>query len=240
MLRERAREPFSSVDELARRVPELRKNELVTLAEIGALNAFSVPGSQFSEKFAQQVHLRTATREPGTRLHRRDALWQVARAARPSGPLLQEAAAAEPGSPLAPMRAEERLVADFRGTGLSVGPHPMAYRRAKMEALGVQRACDLPRLAGGRRVRVAGCVIARQRPGTARGFVFLSLEDETGIANVILTPDVFDRQRTLLVSEPFLVVEGRLQNQDRVVSVRAERVFSLAVTRAQMRSHDFH
>ena len=138
------------------------------------------------------------------------------------------------------MSAEERLVADFRGTGLTVGPHPMAYGRERLNALGVRRACELPHLPGGKRVRVAGCVIARQRPGTARGFLFLSLEDETGIANAIVTPDVFAQNRWLLSSAPFLLVEGRLQNQDHVLSVKAERIRALDVTRAQIRSHDFH
>jgi error-prone DNA polymerase len=138
------------------------------------------------------------------------------------------------------MSAEERLVADFRGTGLTVGPHPMAYGRARLNALGVRRACELAHLPGGKVVRVAGCVIARQRPGTARGFVFLSLEDETGIANAIVAPDVFDQNRWLLSSAPFLLVEGRLQHQDNVISVRAERIQALEVTRAQTRSHDFH
>jgi error-prone DNA polymerase len=89
-------------------------------------------------------------------------------------------------------------------------------------------------------VKTAGCVIARQRPGTAHGFVFLSLEDETGIANAIVTPDLFEKNRLLLVSERFLLVEGILQNVDNVVSVKADRVLPLAVTEAQTTSHDFH
>jgi error-prone DNA polymerase len=87
---------------------------------------------------------------------------------------------------------------------------------------------------------VAGCVIARQRPGTAHGFVFLSLEDETGIANAIVTPDMFDRHRLLLGREKFLLVEGVLQKQDNVISIRAERVSPVAITRAATSSHDFH
>jgi error-prone DNA polymerase len=224
LLAERARAPFTSIDDLARRVPELRKNELVLLAEIGALNP--VPSSQFPV--------------PGRKLHRRDALWQVERAVRPPGPLLRGLPDDSVPSPLAPLRDEERLVADFRGTGLTVGPHPMAYQRARLDALGVRRASELARLPQGRRVRVAGCVIARQRPGSARGFVFLSLEDETGIANAILTPDVFTAHRFTVVSESFLLIEGALQNQDGVVSVKAARVLPLAVTRAPTSSHDFH
>jgi error-prone DNA polymerase len=254
LVRARDAEPFSSIDDLARRVPELRKDELEALAEIGALNSvaggewrvasqFSVLSSQFSENEKRKTRHEKPT-------HRRDALWQVARAVRPAGPLLRDPSEAddsqlgaqdsELASPLAPMSAEERLVADFRGTGLTVGPHPMAYVRARLNTLGVRRACELAHLPGGKAVRVAGCVIARQRPGTARGFVFLSLEDETGIANAIITPDVFDRNRWLLSSAPFLLVEGRLQHQDNVISVKAERIHALEVTRAETRSHDFH
>jgi error-prone DNA polymerase len=116
----------------------------------------------------------------------------------------------------------------------------MAYRRSEMNRLGVRPANVLPRLPSGRRVRTAGLVIARQRPGTARGFVFLSLEDETGIANAILTPDLFEQHRLLLISEQFLLIEGVLQNQDNVVSVKAERIVPLHLTAAATESHDFH
>src|SRR5205807_4118339 len=89
-------------------------------------------------------------------------------------------------SPLHQMTDEERLVADFHGSGMSTGPHPLTYCREALSKLQVKRACDLPRVPDGQYTRVAGCVIARQRPGTAKGFVFLSLEDETGISNVIV------------------------------------------------------
>jgi error-prone DNA polymerase len=138
------------------------------------------------------------------------------------------------------MTAEERLVADFRGTGLTVGPHPMAYHRARMEAMGIRKASDLSRMPDGQRLRIAGGVIARQRPGTAKGFVFLSLEDETGIANAIVTPGLFQKNRLLLSSEKFLMVEGILQNQDNVISVKAEQVSPLLITRAETSSHDFY
>ena len=143
-------------------------------------------------------------------------------------------------SPLKPMDIEERLVADFHGTGMTVGPHPMAYRRAEMKALGVRAAAELGRIPAGKHVRIAGGVIARQRPGTAKGFVFLSLEDETGISNAIITPDVFEQNQVTLVREQFLMVEGRLERQDNVISVRAERVCPLAITRAETSSHDFY
>ena len=250
LVRERERRPFSSIDDLARRVSELRKNELVALAEVGALNSVAscqlpvvsdVSSSSFLVSREKQVSdEKQETRNEKLQFHRRDALWQVEKAARLPGPLLEEIAEPQGTSPLAAMSNEERLVADFRGTGLTLGPHPMAYRRTEMAALGVRPARDLPSLPNGKRVRAAGCVIARQRPGTARGFVFLSLEDETGIANAIITPDLFEKNRLLLVGEQFLMVEGVLQNQDNVVSVKAERVLPLAITRAATVSHDFH
>jgi error-prone DNA polymerase len=138
------------------------------------------------------------------------------------------------------MNHEERLVADFRGTGLTVGPHPMAYRREWLNAMGIRRASELCDLPSGKRLRIGGCVITRQRPGTAKGFVFISLEDETGVANAIIAPDLFHRNRLLLASERFLAIEGILQNQDNVISVKAERVLPLFVTKAETSSHDFH
>jgi error-prone DNA polymerase len=180
------------------------------------------------------------TRNSKLPLHRRDALWQVERAVRPSGPLLENQPEPDAPSPLVPMNHEERLVADFHGTGLTVGPHPMAYKRAWLNAMGIRRASELRDLPTGKRLRIGGCVITRQRPGTAKGFVFLSLEDETGVANAIVRPDLFHQNRLLLTSERFLAIEGILQNQDNVISVRAERVQPLFVTKAETSSHDFH
>jgi error-prone DNA polymerase len=250
LVRARQQCAFESIADLARRVPELRKDELVMLAEVGALNPVASGQSPVASRVSsfefqvssetQPAHSKFETRNSKVTFHRRDALWQVERAARPAGPLLEKIPERDEASPLARMSDDERLVADFRGTGLTVGPHPMAYRRAELNALGVKRASELEKLPHGKFVRAAGCVIARQRPGTANGFVFLSLEDETGIANAIVTPDVFERNRLLLVSEKFLLIEGRLQHQDNVISVKAERVLPLDVTRAETRSHDFH
>ena len=127
--------------------------------------------------------------------------------------------------PLLPLTPIERVVADYDGTGLTIGPHPMTYRRAEMALRGVLRATDLPKARAGRRVRVAGAVITRQRPGTAKGFVFLTIEDETGIANVIVRPDVYDAHRMTVVEAPFLLIEGILQQQEGVTSIRAERLY---------------
>jgi error-prone DNA polymerase len=125
------------------------------------------------------------------------------------------------------MTPSERVVADYLGTGLTIGPHPVALRRADLAQRGVLRAMDLPAERAGRRVRIAGAVITRQRPGTAKGFCFLTIEDETGIANVIVRPDLFDANRHAIVREPFILVEGVLQQQDGVTSVRAERVMAM-------------
>jgi error-prone DNA polymerase len=218
IVRARTEHPFTSIDDLILRVPELQKSDLVQLAEIGALNFI----------------------DPSNRKHRRDALWQVERAAQRTGPLLEKLEPEEESSPLEMMTAEERLVADFGGTGMTLGPHPMAYCRAELQPRGVLRAIDLAALPNGRPVRVAGCVIARQRPGTAKGFVFLSLEDETGIANIIVTPDVLDRYRATIIQGKFLLFEGALQNIDNVIHVKAARVEEIAILHAAPPSRDFH
>ena len=210
---------FASIEDLTRRTG-LRRDELATLADIGALNAF--------------------TNE------RRSALWQVERAVRPAGALFGDPGDSDPGSlipdprsPLPVMSANERLHADYAGTSLTIGPHPMALRRDDMALRGVLRASDLPQVRNGRRVRVAGMVITRQRPGTAKGFVFLTLEDETGISNVIIRPDLFDRERQVVIRRPFLLVDGILQHQDGVVSVKAERVQPIDGG-ASVDAHDFY
>ena len=225
IVHERAVRAFTCIEDIKLRVPEIQKTELTTLAEIGALNFIR-----------------------GKRdLHRRDALWQVERASRSAGPLFAEKTRAENSEPLdanaSPLRAmspEERLVADFSGTGMTVGLHPMGYHRARMKELGVRSAIELSKLPDGTFVRVAGGVIVRQRPGTAKGFCFLSLEDETGIANAILTPQVYEKNHLVIVHQQFLLVEGPLQNQDGVVSVKVAAVQGISISRAASVSHDFH
>ena len=221
LLAARSREGlFATADELSLRVPELNRKELVALARIGALNML------------------------GEVSHRRDALWQVEQAGRPVGPLLRSAeiakAAAHTSKPLRKMTDEERLTADYAGTGLTTGPHPMAYHRAALRQAGILSAAELAQNGSRPFVRIAGCVIARQRPGTAKGFVFLSLEDETGIANVILTPDIFERDRIVVTRCRFLRIEGPLQNQDGVIHVKAQRIVPLEISSADVRSRDFH
>jgi DNA polymerase III alpha subunit len=274
IVRERERAEFASIHDLARRVPELKKSELNTLADIGALNSvasckLSVAGTSGLNAISSspQRHGDTETNsvnatEAGFRnsvsnlhfddisvspclrgenlFHRRDALWSVGAAANSCGPLLENISEPDTQSPLMRMTHEERLVADFRGTGMTVGPHPMAYHRERLQKMCVRTASELGALPSGRKVQIAGGVIARQRPGTAKGFVFLSLEDETGVSNAIVNPGLFQQNRLLLSREQFLLIEGILQNQDGVISVKASRVLPLHITRAQTTSHDFH
>ena len=197
---------FRNVDALAEHVPELDRNELVALARIGALNSL------------------------GEVEHRRDALWQVEQAGRPVGPLLRGAEddRAARSKPLQKMTADERIAADYAGTGITTGPHPMAYLRESLRQHGILSAQELEDCAGNRFVRIAGRVICRQRPGTAKGFVFLSVEDETGIANVILTPDVFEQNRLVVTRSRFLLVEGKLQKQEGVIHVKAQLMAPLS------------
>ena len=243
IVRERVKRSFTSIDDLHRRVPELRKDELRKLAAAGALNFIqpNVRQALVCRDYDKDADNRTGDKLKfvGQNANRRDALWQVERVARAVGPLY-EAVAEENGSPLVPMTLSERLNADLRGTGMTIGRHPMAHQRTWLDTMNVARAIDLKSMRNGMPVRVAGWVIVRQRPGTAKGFVFLSLEDETGIANVIVTPQLFEKNRLVLVDYPFLLIEGALQHQDNVVSVKARRVEPLQINMASAGSHDFH
>jgi error-prone DNA polymerase len=207
---------FRSAQDLSRRVPLLQRKELTLLARIGALN--SLDGID----------------------HRRDAVWAVEEAVRPVGPLLKQHRGQQVSSPLRQMTTEERLSADYSGTGLTVGKHPLHYRRKELHAMNVLTSSELRNYKDGEYVRAAGCVIARQRPGTAKGFIFLSMEDETGIANVIITPDLYERERVVVTRSKFVLVEGALQNQDGVIHVKANRIQPLAFQNLEVRSHDFH
>jgi len=239
---ERKRLPFASIDDLHQRVPELHKDELRKLAAVGALNFIQ-------EKVRQNSPWRDAQENfplpddklkfGGPKTHRRAALWQVERVARAAGPLFAGLHEQDANSPLAQMTLPERMDADFRGTGLTIGRHPVAMYRAELNKLGTTRAIDIHHLHNGSALRVAGWVIVRQRPGTAKGFMFLTLEDETGVVNIIITPQLFDKQRLVLVDKPFLLIEGTLQHQDNVVSVKAKRIRALSFKLAALPSHNF-
>jgi error-prone DNA polymerase len=209
-----------SIADLTKRVPELSKSDLQMLAAVGALNGIGI--------------------ETGVKLHRRDALWQVQKYGSRVPRMLEQITEHEETSPLALMTIEERLVADYHGTGVTIGPHPMAYRREELRRMGVVSAGELKKLPHNKPVTAAGAVITRQRPGTAKGLIFLTLADETGHANVIVMPDVYATDPMVVVHERFIHVEGKVQNQDGVVHVKAEKITRLVVSSAAPESHDFH
>ncbi|MBL8228444.1 MAG: error-prone DNA polymerase [Bryobacterales bacterium] len=212
---QRHQQPFQSVFDLTHRVPQLTREHLRQLATIGALNSIGAS-------------------------HRREALWQAELALKPVGPLLESIEPMEKESPLRSMDAKERSNADLLGTGVTVGRHPVAFHRDVLNSLGVLTAAGIRRARHGSVARIAGAVICRQRPETAKGFCFLSLEDETGISNAIVQPDVFEQNRLVIVSEPFLLLEGMVQNNSGAVSLKVARVEALRSKQAAVPSHDFH
>ena len=142
-------------------------------------------------------------------------------------------------SPLRPMNPVERLQADYSGLGLTTGPHPMAFVREHLPK--VWCANELVEARNGDRVRIAGLVICRQRPGTAKGTCFVSLEDETGISNAIVNADLFEAERLTITMEPFLLIEGRVQSRHGTIHIKALRIERLAFAELQANvSHDFH
>ncbi len=216
LVRARGERPFASVADVARRA-EASPAEMTTLASVGALNAVA-DGA----------------------LTRRRALWQTAALGRSGNELFGGVADANEAMPLGEMSMKERIAADFAGSSMSIGPHPVSLLRPILAARGIRRAVDLADVPDGTRVEAAGTVIVRQRPGTAKGFFFVTLEDETGFANAIVTPQRFAAERTLLTTAPALIVGGILQNQDGVVSIKADRFARLAEIGASAPSHDFH
>ncbi len=237
LMQERVRAPFLSLDDFKERA-ELTKEELRTLAELGALNGFAK--------------------------HRREAMWRVEE--QPPEPLFACMAshsgrskaesrnpveeplgsatgsldcARDDASPLTPMTLPERVQADYEAMNLTTGPHPMKLLREQLPD--VWRAADLAQARHGAIVQIAGNVICRQRPGTAKGFVFISLEDETGVSNAIVAPDLFERLRLLITEEPFLLIEGEVQNSDAVVLIKTRDIKPLAHQQlVGSGSHDFH
>jgi error-prone DNA polymerase len=212
---ERARAPFRGVADLAKRAP-LRRDELDALAELGAL----------------------ASIDPAART-RRAALWQVAALERDPTSLFAGRPPAEAGCPLPEMTPWEVTLADYRRSGITTGPQMLASLRPALRERGVLTAAELRRVPDGRLVRVAGHVIVRQRPGTAKGFCFVSLEDETGISNAILTPKEYCRFRVPLHEAKVLLIAGPLQNVDDVIHVRVRHLEPLVVGDGLPRSHDY-
>jgi error-prone DNA polymerase len=207
---EAAKAPFTDAGDLVRRC-DLHEDELQKLASVGALAALG--------------------------LSRRAALWQVARLAKPAGPLLDRLPDPEP-SPLPEMTPVEEVQADYGGAQLTLGPHPVSYMRELLAQKGVTPAAGLAALPNGVRVRTAGSVIVRQRPGTAKGLLFLTLEDETGMSQAVVPPDLLQQHRKLIVGSPGLLVEGILQKRDGTISVKGEKFWSLKELVA-VPSHDF-
>ena len=201
IVRQRQDRPFDSLEDFKQRVA-LSKDELRMLAESGALNCFAQ--------------------------HRRAAMWKVEETThddllRPSKVGATFGANAE--SPLVPMILSERVKADYETLNLTTGPHPMKLLRERLP--NIWRACDLAQARHGSIIQIAGNVICRQRPGTAKGFVFISLEDETGVSNAIVDPDFFESFRLLITEEAFLVIEGEVQNVDNVVLIKTRQIKSL-------------
>jgi error-prone DNA polymerase len=202
--------PFVSLEDFRHRITA-DKQALRLLARIGALN--------------------------GLVEHRRDGLWKIETPHRPED-LPGLAGATGSSLPLARMNAFERLGADFSGTGVTTGSHPMALIRQQLP--GVTLASDLPHVRNGKRVHIAGMVICRQRPGTAKGFVFISLEDETGVSNAIVGPQLFEQRRLTITQEPFLSIQGKVQNTRNTTLVQACRIDPLPYeTLGAPASHDF-
>jgi len=228
--RERNERQFKSLDDFKKRI-SLSKEELRTLAELGALNCFAK--------------------------HRRAAMWKVEEpvfddlldasgsgiaggsSASSGGSSdekhLRRAAANHrpaacapqtPESPLLPMTVQERVTSDYRTMNLTAGPHPMKLLRDKLP--NIWRASDLPKAKHGSTIQIAGNVICRQRPGTAKGFVFVSLEDETGVSNAIVDPDLFEKYRLLITEEDFLLIEGEVQNSENTVLIKTREIKPLA------------
>ena len=212
MLRTRHEAAFASLDDFLRRT-HFTPTDRRALAAVGALTVFSQ--------------------------HRRAALWDVEAAWTEAESLLHHFTDLKRDeSPLTRMTINERLRADFRGMELTTGAHPMALLRPRLT--NVWSAADLKTVPNGDRVTIAGAVICRQRPGTANGFVFVSLEDETGIANAVVIPQLFERDRLIITQEPALKITGRLQNVANVIHVRAEQIEPLRESDLPAQaSHDF-
>ncbi len=245
LVKQRQDRQFDSLEDFKRRVP-LSKDELRTLAELGALNCFAEHRRAAMWEVEEEMHDDLLTyngchpeRSEGPPLRSFDhtmdqecstTLCEVPRSVRDDGPK---------SSPLAPMTLPERVRADYETINLTTGPHPMKLLRESL--LNVWRAADLIHARHGTTIQIAGNVICRQRPGTAKGFVFISLEDETGVSNAIVDPNLFERFRLLITEEAFLLIEGEVQNSDGVVLIKTRDIRPLlheALVGSE--SHDFH
>jgi error-prone DNA polymerase len=223
----------------------LSKEELRTLAELGALNYFAKHRRAAMWKVEERIHDDLLGQSAGhserseeshsrsldhtTNRGRSTSLCEISRSARDDR---------KKESPLLPMTVQERVTADYQTMNLTAGPHPMKLLRDRLP--NIWRAADLKQAKNGATVQIAGNVICRQRPGTAKGFVFVSLEDETGVSNAIVDPDLFERFRLLITEEDFLLIEGEVQNSDNVVLIKTREIRPLAHDElVGSESHDF-
>jgi error-prone DNA polymerase len=242
-LRERNERPFASLDDFRKRAV-LTKDELRRLANLGALNYFAEHRRAAMWRVEETPHddllmiagsgsARVPSKQSSESSRMRDTFAST------RGPGRTGVACPTEPTPLAPMTVPERVRADYEVMDLTTGPHPMKLIRQQLPD--VWRATDLAQAKHGSIIRIAGNVICRQRPGTAKGFVFISLEDETGVSNAIVTPDLFEQARLLITEEPFLAIEGEVQNTDNVVLIKAHKIFPLISDGlVGSESHDFH
>ncbi len=244
LVRQRQAQQFDSLDDFKRRVP-LTKDELRTLAELGAFNCFAehrraamweVEETLHDDLLTRNVsHPDPATAGEGPRLRSFDHTGNIEH----SIPLCEVPRSTRDDSPLSRMTLPERVKADYETMNLTTGPHPMKLLRESLP--NIWRAIDLPHARHGSIVQIAGNVICRQRPGTAKGFVFISLEDETGVSNAIVEPDLFEHFRLVITEEAFLLIEGEVQNSDNVVLIKAQEIRPLLHEQlVGSESHDFH
>jgi error-prone DNA polymerase len=210
---ERSVRPFGSIADMVRRTAPNRR-ELDTLAYAGALSAFGKT--------------------------RRESLWQASAIERDAGSLFAGVDPPPSQSRLPAMAPIEETRADYATMGLTTGPHVMAHLRPRLKARGILSAADLEAARDGAIVQVAGLVIVRQRPGTAKGFFFITLEDETGVSNIIVLPDLFQQNRPLLHRAPILMVEGILQKRDGTIGIRGRRFAEIKLDSPLPSPHDFH
>ncbi|HEY4272642.1 MAG TPA: error-prone DNA polymerase [Candidatus Udaeobacter sp.] len=252
LVRQRKDRAFESLADFKQRVP-LSKDELRSLAELGALNCFAEHRRAAMWHVEETVHddllgsgiLGSTGCQPVVCGSLPQTSFDSARADTQSvrqaagRDRLAACAPQNPESPLAPMSLPERVKADYETMNLTTGPHPMKLLRKNLP--NIWRAIDLVHAVHGSTIQIAGNVICRQRPGTAKGFVFISLEDETGVSNAIVDPDLFERFRLVITEEAFLLIEGQVQNSDGVVLIKAREIKPLVHEPLPgSESHDFH
>ena len=238
---ERNERQFKTLEDFKRRV-SLSKEELRTLAELGALNCFAKHRRAAMWNVEEPLHddLLGSTCASHVSFDASPNEFQMSEEFPAGAP---EPTRSEPDwpqacAPLKPMTVQERVTADYRTMNLTAGPHPMKLLRDKLP--NIWRAIDLKNAKHGSAIQIAGNVICRQRPGTAKGFVFVSLEDETGVSNAIVDPDLFEKYRLLITEEDFLLIEGEVQNSENTVLIKTREIKPLAHDELLgSESHDF-